>query len=648
MTGHARRANTTLGRCSLEHARTVRHSCAVVPADVACRVAGRLPAPFGRLTAPFLIVALLAGCESEVRGPGSTTEASTSDARSADTPQSDEHDWFADRAAAAGLDFVHFNGMSGEFYFPEIVPAGVGLFDYDNDGDLDAYFVQGQMMGEGKTLGDALFEPVGPLPLRGRLYRNDLGVEADGTRTIRFTDVTDASGIDARGHGMGVAAGDFDNDGWVDLYLTYLGTNQLYRNNGDGTFSDVSAASGTDDPGWGVSASFVDVDGDGWLDLYVGNYVWYDFNAELVCTVLSDRRSHCGPERYEPQSDRLYRNRGDGTFANVTGTAFVVTEPFGPALGVSTADFDDDGWMDIYVANDGRPNLLWMNRGDGTFGDLGLLSGSAVSEQGRPEASMGVDAGDFDNDGDEDLIMTHMPTEGHNLYVNDGSGLFRDGSAETQVHGLSLGYTGWGTAWIDYDNDGWLDILFANGALDAKPGRPDHPMPFEERNLLLRNTRDGRFEDVTDRAGAALALVEVTRGAAFGDVDNDGDTDVLLGNLNGRVRLLVNTIGNRSHWLGLRVVGERRATMASEAVAGRDMLGARVEVLREGQPTLRRRVRTDGSYASANDPRVLVGLGDSTAAPAVRVRWPGGATEEWSDLPIDGWSTLVQGEGAAR
>ena len=610
MTGHASQATTTLG-----------------------------------LVTRLLVVALLAGCASEAPRPGPAAGAPASGAP-APAPA---HDWFADRAVAAGLDFVHFNGMSGEFYFPEIVPAGVGLFDYDNDGDLDAYFVQGQMMGEGKALSDALFQPVGPMPLRGRLYRNDLQVEADGTRTLRFTDVTDASGIDARGHGMGVATGDIDNDGWVDLYLTYLGPNQLYRNNGDGTFSDVSASSGTDDPGWGVSASFVDVDGDAWLDLYVGNYVWYDFNAELTCTVLSDRRSHCGPERYEPQSDRLYRNQGDGTFANITGTAFVVTEPFGPALGVSTADFDDDGWMDIYVANDGRPNLLWMNQGDGTFGNLGLLSGASVSEQGRPEASMGVDAGDFDNDGDEDLIMTHMPTEGHNVYVNDGSGLFKDGSAVTQVHGFSLGYTGWGTAWIDFDNDGWLDILFANGALDAKPGRPDHPMPFEERNLLLRNTRDGRFEDVTDRGGAALALVEVSRGAAFGDVDNDGDTDVLLGNLNGRVRLLINTVGNRSHWLGLRIVGERPATAGAPAsVEGRDMLGARVEIARDGQPTLRRRVRADGSYASASDPRVLVGLGDSTAAPTVRVRWPGGGVEEWNGLAIDRWSTLVKGGGTAR
>ena len=590
------------------------------------------------------LAAGLVACGSEAPPPA----AEAADAL-APAPAEGANDWFVDRAAAAGLDFVHFNGMSGDYYFPEIMPAGVGLLDYDNDGDLDAYFVQGQMMGDGKTLDDALFEPVGPLPLRGRLYRNDLEVAADGSRTLRFTDVTEESGVDARGHGMGVATGDVDNDGWVDLYLTFLGANRLYRNNGDDTFTDVSAASGTDDAGWGVSASFVDIDRDGWLDLYVGNYVHYDFSGERICTVLSDRRSHCGPEHFEPETDRLFRNRGNGTFEDVTATAFIVTEPFGPALGVSTADFDGDGWMDIYVANDGRDNLLWMNRGDGTFGNLGLMSGAALSEHGKPEASMGVDAGDFDNDGDEDLIMTHLPTEGHNLYVNDGSGLFEDGSAASRVHGLSLGYTGWGTSWIDVDNDGWLDILLAHGALDAKPGRPESPMPFEERNLVLRNTGDGRFQDVTDQGGAALALVEVSRGAAFGDIDNDGDTDALLGNLNGRVRLLVNNVGNRAHWLGLRIAGEPPAEAGAPAVAaGRDMLGARVEVLRDGEVTLRRRVRADGSYASASDPRVLVGLGDSIAAPAVRVHWPEGGTEEWTEVAIDRWTTLTRGEGTAR
>ena len=607
----------------------------------------------GRLATLLSVVALVVGCASEVPGPGPALETPVDAGHAPEitgAPDADDpHAWFLDRAESAGLDFVHFNGMSGEFYFPEIIPAGVGLFDYDNDGDLDAYFVQGQMMGAGKTLNDALFQPVGPLPLRGRLYRNDLQVEGDGTRTLRFTDVTEESGIDARGHGMGVAAGDIDNDGWVDLYLTNLGPNRLLRNNGDGTFSDTSASSGTDDSGWGVSASFVDYDRDGWIDLYVGNYVQYDVNVERPCTVLTDRRSYCGPEHFDVQTDRLYRNRGDGTFADVTGTAFIATGAFGPALGVSTADFDNDGWMDIYVANDGRPNLLWMNQGNGTFRDLGALSGASVSEHGKPEASMGVDAGDFDNDGDEDLIMTHMPSEGHNVYVNDGSGLFEDRSAALRVHGLTLGYTGWGTAWIDYDNDGWLDLLLAHGALDAKPGLPDSPMPFEERNLLLRNTGDGRFDDVTDQAGAALALVEVSRGTAFGDVDNDGDTDVLIGNLNGRVRLLINNVGNRFHWLGLRMAGARPASAGDgRAVDGRDMLGARVEVIRDGEVTLRRRVRSDGSYASASDPRVLVGLGDVSTPLLVRVRWPGGDVEEWAGLGIDQWLTLTKGEGTAR
>ena len=525
--------------------------------------------------------------------------------------------------------------MSGEFYFPEMIPAGVGLLDYDNDGDLDPYFVQGQMLGDGKTLSDALFQPVGPLPLKGRLYRNDLQVEADGTRTLRFTDVTDESGLDARGVGMGVATGDIDNDGWVDLYLTFVGPNRLFRNNGDGTFTDVSASSGTDDPGWGVSASFVDYDRDGWLDLYVGNYVQYDFNTDQKCAVLSSRRTHCGPESYRPQTDRLWRNQGSGTFADVTATALGAGS-FGPALGVSTADFDGDGWIDIYVANDGRANLLWMNQRDGTFTDIGLVSGTSVSADGKPEASMGVDVGDVDNDGDEDLIMTHLPTEGNNLYVNDGSGLFEDRSAASRFHEASLGYSGWGTACVDFDNDGWLDILVANGALDVVPGRPDDPFPYDERNLLLRNSRDGRFEDVTDQAGAALELVEVSRGAAFGDIDNDGDVDVLVGNLNGQVRLLVNNFGHRSHWLGLRLVGTD---------ARRDMLGARVGIVRPNEPTLWRRARADGSYASANDPRVLVGLGDSADAPRVRVTWPSGQVEEWTDVAIDRYTTLTEGSG---
>ena len=595
-----------------------------------------------RLASAMLATLLLNGCAADAPEPapaapegGRAASVADTDARS---DASDQHDWFADRADAAGLHFVHFNGMSGQFYFPEIMPPGVGLLDYDNDGDLDAFLVQGDMIGPGKTLGDALFKPVDPLPLRSKLYRNDLQVAADGTRTLHFSDVTEQSGIDARGYGMGVATGDIDNDGWVDLFLTYLGTNRLYRNNGNGTFTDASASSGIDAPGWGVSASLFDYDRDGWLDVYVGNYVRYNVTNDRTCTVMSDRRSYCGPEHYDRQTDRLYHNRGNGTFEDATAKAFIASETFGPTLGVATADFNNDGWPDIFAANDGQPNLLWINQRNGTFKTEGLLSGAAVNEQGRPEANMGVDAGDFDNDGDDDLIVTHLPNEGQNLYVNTGSGLFEDRSAPSRLHQYSMGFTGWGTAWMDFDNDGWLDLLAVNGALHAKPGRPDDRFPYEERNFLLRNTGNGQLEDVTDNAGAAFKLLEVGRGAAFGDIDNDGDTDVLIANLNGPVRLLVNNIGNRSHWMGLRLVGS----------GGRDMLGARVEFRRKDLPSLWRRVRSDGSYASANDPRVLVGLGGQTAAPTVRVRWPGGATEEWSDIGIDRWTTLKEGTGKRR
>ena len=580
---------------------------------------------------------VLAGCA----GGGAGDEegrASTAASDQASVPAvSGQADWFVDRAGEAGLVFEHVNGMSGEYYFPEMIPAGVAWLDYDNDDDLDAYFVQGRMLGDAATIGQDVLARLGSMPLSGRLYRNDLHVAPDGTRTLRFTDVTEQSGLDARGYGMGVATGDIDNDGWVDLYLINFGANRLYRNAGDGTFVDISPASGTADPGWGVSASFLDYDRDGWLDLYVGNYVQYSVEADRPCTGLTGRRDYCTPKVYTPQPDRLYRNQGGGRFVDVTATA-LVGGTFGPALGVSTADFDGDGWLDVYVANDGRENLLWMNQQDGTLASMGRLSGSALSTDGRPEASMGVDAGDFDNDGDEDLFVTHLPAEGNNLYVNLGTGLFEDKSAASGLGPSSLGSTGFGTAWFDYDNDGWLDILVVNGAIEAAKGL-DEPFPYGEPNRLFRNLGNGRFADVTAQAGAVFTLSDVSRGAAFGDVDNDGDVDVLVGTLNGRARLLVNNIGNRQHWLGLKLVGARAAHEAP---------GAWVEVVRRDGMTLTRRGRADGSYASANDPRVLVGLGESADAPDVRVHWLAGGVEEWSDVAVDRWMTLREGDGAAR
>ncbi len=601
----------------------------------------------------LIVLALVVawGCVEDSR-EGAEGPRASADATSAGAP----NEWFTDRAEETGLDFVHVNGASGRYYYPEILPPGVGLFDYDNDGDLDVYLVQSRRLGSPVSASEAAQAE----PLGGRLYRNDLVVGSDGTRVLRFSDVTEGSRIEARGFGLGVAAADIDNDGWVDLFLTSFGSSQMLRNNGDGTFSDVTHASGTSNPGFAVSASFVDYDRDGWLDLYVGNNVNYGLENETVCPNPAGARDYCPPQIYGGQPDRLYRNQGRGRFVDVTSKALVRGQ-FGPALGVVSADFDGDGWMDIYVANDGEENLLWMNQRDGTFREAALAAGAAVTAEGRAEASMGVDAGDFDNDGDEDLVMTELTGEGSNLYVNDGSATFRDLGAPSGLGPASLPYTGWGTGWLDFDIDGWLDNLSVNGTIIANgangasgaPGE-DHGrtipwFPYGQRKLLFRNLGNGRFEEVGRQAGAVFGLSEAGRGAAFGDVDNDGDVDVVIGNDAGRVRLLVNNIGNQQHWLGVRLVGPtgRPSTGSGrpELAEGRDMLGARVAVLRSQGPTLWRRARADGSYASANDPRVLVGLGRSAERPRVQVRWPDGSTEEWADMAIDRWMTLTQGSG---
>ncbi len=591
-----------------------------------------------RARLPVWGLAIVAAACGEPAGPAPGPAGDAASATGAEAGET----WFTDGAAAAGLDFVHFNGMSGEYYFNEVLGSGGALFDFDNDGDLDVYLLQGQMLGPGRTLDDALFPPTAGQPLTDRLYRNDLEVDAGGARVLRFTDVTPGSGLDVASYGMGVAAGDFDNDGWTDLYRTRRGPNQLFRNDGDGTFTELGAASGVDDPLWGVAASFVDADHDGWLDLYVGNYVVYAPGDGDRCRTATDEPSYCAPQSYPYQPDRLYRNRGDGTFIDVTAEAGV-DRAFGPALGVVAADLNADGLVDLYVANDGEPNQLWINEGGWRFRDDALLAGVAVNAVGAAEASMGVDVGDVDGDGDGDLFMTHVSAETNTFYVNDGSGFFADRSAEAGLGAPSLPYTGFGAAWFDADNDTWLDALVVNGAVRTIEAlaRVGDPFPLHEPNQLFRNLGGGRFEEISGRAGEVFTHSEVSRGAAFGDIDNDGDIDVLVTNNNGPARLLINEVGHRRHWLGLRLVGGPEAP--------RDMLGARVAVFRTGGgPPLWRRARADGSYASANDPRVLVGLGEATAVERVQVSWPSGRVEEWTGVDVDAWTTLTEGSGAAR
>ena len=520
---------------------------------------------------------------------------------------------FVDVTSQSGLDFVHQNGAKGGLLLPEVIGSGGALFDYDNDGDLDVFLVQGS----------------GP----SALFRNELTIKPDGTRSLRFTDVTKASGIVATGSGMGAATGDFDNDGWIDLYVTKLGSNQLFRNNGDGTFTDVTAKAGADDPRWSTSATFFDYDRDGWLDLFVVNYVNFRADMKRNCFSAGSARDYCNPVVYDPAPDKLLHNNRDGTFSDVSSRSAIGRAP-GRGLGVLASDFNGDGWTDLYVANDGDANQLWTNaRGSGSFVDDALLAGVAVNRAGQPQGSMGIDVGDVDRDGDDDLFVTNLDNEGNTLYLNVGSGLFEDRTSEFGL--FKLGFTGFGTRFVDYDNDGWLDLVVVNGAvrhLSSQLQKGD-PYPLKQRSQLFRNDRGRKFVDVSDSAGPPFALLQVGRGAATGDLDNDGDIDLVVINNSGPTRVLLNELGSRRHWIGFRAIETRYK---------RDAVQTRVSLA--GQRGAAKRIQTDGSYAVASDPRVLFGLGSEGGAQTVRVQWAGGQVEELRDLAVDRYYVLEPGK----
>ncbi len=541
---------------------------------------------------------------------------------------------FLDMAKESGLNFDHFHGAAGDFYLAEVTAGGCAMLDYDNDGDLDLYLTQGSMLPPGRSPEEAEFTFSDDGPPRDRLFEN-----RSDDRGLRFVDITEEVELDLRGYGMGVASGDFNNDGYVDLYLTGLQENSLLLGGPDGKFVDATVGWNAGDVRWSVPASVFDFDRDGWLDLFVGNYVDLEIDNPKQCFRVTGARDYCGPLAYTELSDRLFHNRRGEEFEDVTRSAGL-NQSFGSALGSVFLDADSDGWLDLYVANDGRPNQLWMNRGDGTFDDQSLVRGAALNSEGQAEASMGVVSGDLDSDGDLDLVMAHLAGETHTLYQNDGSGNFRDATIGAGMAAASKWATGFGALALDFDNDGDLDILTANGAVQIVEEQATNGVlyPLRMRNQLFQNSGLGEFREVSDQAGPAFANLEVSRGAAAGDVDNDGDTDVLILNNNGPVELLINQVGQDQAWIGFRVV------TAGADSAVRDAIGARAILHLEDQSSLVRTVHTTESFASSSDPRLLFGLGEHRTV-SLTVRWVSGLVEEFDNLQLRSYQVIQEGTG---
>ena len=509
---------------------------------------------------------------------------------------------FLEVSREAGFHFQQVSLRSEQKYIIETTGSGGGFLDYDRDGWIDIYVVNGVA---GRTASSTT-------PVKNRLFRNN----RDGT----FTDVSEAAGVDDTSYGQGCTFGDYDNDGFVDIYVTNLGPNRLYHNNQDGTFTDVAAESGVDNPLWSSSAAFGDYDGDGYLDLYVCNYLDFSFARQRRC-YSGNLPIYCYPHSYKGVPNALYRNQGDDSFREVTAEAGLREDPrYSKSLGVLWFDMDNDHDLDLYVANDTTGNYLFENQGTGSFEDISLVSGAAFGAAGAPQAGMGVDAADLDGSGRFHLLVTNFSLQNNALYWNEGSGMFADRSVESGLSGPSFLPLGFGTNFLDFDNDGLLDLFIANGHVFDNAALINPSLQYRQANQLFRHTGKGRFTEVTALAGSSFSEQKVSRGSATGDFDNDGKVDLLVTNINARVDLLKNQTQSSHHWLKFQLEGTD---------CNRDAIGAKVTV-RAGEILLTQEVRAGNSYLSQSDLRLHFGLGRQDRVDSIRVSWPCGKEEEVS------------------
>ncbi len=509
---------------------------------------------------------------------------------------------FVEVTREAGIDFRYINGASGQKFMAEAVGSGAAFFDADSDGWLDLYIVNGA----------ALPGYQGPAATNAH-YRNS----GDGS----FADITAEVGTGDGGFGMGAAVGDYDNDGDPDLYLANYGANVFYGNIGDGTFADITTQTNTGDMGWGVHATFADYDLDGDLDLYVANYMVFDTAANEECSAGTEP-AYCGPTTYPGQAGVLYRNDGTDDFADVTAAAGLADDS-GRQLAAVFGDIDADGHPDLLVANDKKPNFLFVNRGDGSFGEEGAIAGVAYNEEGLAESAMGADVADYDNDGLLDIVVATFQWLPNTLYHNDGGGFFTDVTFAADVGVASVPFLGMTAAFLDYDNDGWLDFFVSNGHLDENVADYDPSTSYAQPNQLFRNRGNGTFADVSTTSGPGMKVARVSHGAVFGDWDNDGDTDIFISDSDTpHCTLLRNDGGNGNHYLTVRAVGTR---------SNRDGIGARVRAV-AGDLVQTREIRRGYGYMGSNDVRLLLGLGANTRVDTLEVRWPSGAVQVLADI----------------